>query len=87
MSAGFQAGWCHTVWAWCLSSLVLSEDLAHIIFTDLQCRRGEMGVAGGVNGVFQTCSRTHSDRLPVVDSPQCWGWCLVVGDVFQTFPH
>ncbi len=31
---------------------------------------------------FQTCSRTHSDRLPVVDSPQCWGmvscnwWCL-----------
>ncbi len=31
---------------------------------------------------FQTCSRTRSDRLPVVDSPQCWGmvscnwWCL-----------
>ncbi len=22
---------------------------------------------------FQTCNRTHSDRLPVVDSPQCWG--------------
>ncbi len=22
---------------------------------------------------FQTCSRTRSDRLPVVDSPQCWG--------------
>ncbi len=34
---------------------------------------GERGVAGGVNGVFQTCSRTHSDHLPVVDSPQCWG--------------
>ncbi len=31
---------------------------------------------------FQTCSRTPSDHLPVVDSPQCWGmvscncWCL-----------
>ncbi len=22
---------------------------------------------------FQTCNRTNSDRLPVVDSPQCWG--------------
>ncbi len=21
---------------------------------------------------FQTCNRTHSDRLTVVDSPQCW---------------
>ncbi len=43
---------------------------------------GEMGVAGSVYGVFQTCNRTHSDRLPVVDSPQRWGmvscswWCL-----------
>ncbi len=31
---------------------------------------------------FQTCNRTHSDRLPVIDSPQCWRmvscnwWCL-----------
>ncbi len=22
---------------------------------------------------FQTCSRIHSDRLPVVDSSECWG--------------
>ncbi len=22
---------------------------------------------------FQTCNRTHSNRLPVVDSPECWG--------------
>ncbi len=22
---------------------------------------------------FQTCNKTHSDGLPVVDSPQCWG--------------
>ncbi len=31
---------------------------------------GERGVAGGVNGVFQTRSRTHSAHLPVVYSPQ-----------------
>ncbi len=46
---------------------------------------GESGVvSGGVNGCvekcsgrvwvfFQTCSRTHLDRLPVFDTPQCWG--------------
>ncbi len=47
-------------------------------------------IAGGGGGLqevwmvsFQTCSRTHSDRLPVVDFPQCWGmvscngWCLL----------
>ncbi len=45
---------------------------------------GERLVAGGVDGCvercsgrvwffFQTYSRTHSDHLPVVDSPQCWG--------------
>ncbi len=22
---------------------------------------------------FKNCSRTHSARLPVVDSPECWG--------------
>ncbi len=43
--------------------------------------------------IFQTCNRAHSDRLPVVDSPQCWGGggggggCLVVGDLLQTFSH
>ncbi len=31
---------------------------------------------------FQTCSRTHSDCLPVVDYPECWGmmscnWCCL----------
>ncbi len=45
------------------------------------------GVQSGCGVFFQTCSRTHSDRLPVVDCPQCWGWGLVVGDLFQTFPH
>ncbi len=31
------------------------------------------GVQGGCVFFFQTCSRTHSGRLPVVDSPECWG--------------
>ncbi len=39
VSTGFQTGWCHTVRVWCLSSPVLSKDLAHIIFTYL-CRVG-----------------------------------------------
>ncbi len=38
VSTGFQAGWCHTVWAWCLPSLVFPEDLSHIFFTDLKYR-------------------------------------------------
>ncbi len=33
-----------------------------------------VGRAGGVlMKFFQICNRTHSDCLPVVDSPQCWG--------------
>ncbi len=43
VSTGFQTGWGHTVWAWFLSSLFLSEDLSHIIFTDLECRCGGDG--------------------------------------------
>ncbi len=45
---------------------------------------GERRVAGGVNGCvercsgwvcffFQTYSKNHSNSLPVVDSPECWG--------------
>ncbi len=34
--------------------------------SSLICSAG-VGVAGGVNGVS-----SHSDCLPVVDSPQCW---------------
>ncbi len=60
---------------------LLLEYLAHFVFADLNCRCGGWGgVTGGVNGgvewcgvFFQTCSRTHSYRLPVVDSPPCWG--------------
>ncbi len=32
------------------------------------------GVQGGCGVFFNTqFFRTHSDRLPIVDSPQCWG--------------
>ncbi len=31
------------------------------------------GVQGGCGVFFQTCSKRHSNRLLVVDSPQCWG--------------
>ncbi len=31
------------------------------------------GVHGMCGVFFQTCSRTLSNHLPVVDSPQCWG--------------
>ncbi len=31
------------------------------------------GAQGRCGVFFQTWSRTHSDRLPVADSPQCWG--------------
>ncbi len=31
------------------------------------------GVQGGCGVFFQTCNGTYSNRLPVVDSPQCWG--------------
>ncbi len=41
-------------------------------------------VQSGCGVFFQTRSITNSDRLPVVDFPQCWGWCLVVGYLFQT---
>ncbi len=44
-------------------------------------------VQSGCGVFFQTCNRTHQNHLPVVDFPQCWGWCLVVGYLFQTFPH
>ncbi len=40
-------------------AFVLSEDLAHVIFTDLKCTRGGGGVAGGVNG----CVDRWSERV------------------------
>ncbi len=84
VSTGFQTDWCNTIWAWCFFPLLLPEDLGTSSSLIWSVGVGERGVAWGVNGyvercservwgVFQTCSRTHSDRLPVVDSPQCWG--------------
>ncbi len=72
VSTGFQTDWWHTVWAWCLS-LVLSEDLAHIIFTDLECRCGGDGGCWKCLWCFQTCNRTHSDRAC------CW-FSTALGD-------
>ncbi len=31
------------------------------------------GVQSGCGVFVQTCNKTHSDRPPVVYSPQCWG--------------
>ncbi len=50
-----QAG-VNTVWAWCFFPFLLPEDLAYLMFTDLNCRCGERGVAGGVNGCVERCS-------------------------------
>ncbi len=34
---------------------LLPEDLVHLIFSDLNCRCGEEGVAGGVIGCVERC--------------------------------
>lgn len=62
-STGVQTGWCHTIWAWCLSSLVLSEDLTHIIFTDLKHRRGR----GGLQEVLMVVWRDGQSVCTVLD--------------------
>ncbi len=31
------------------------------------------GVQGGCGVIFQTYSKRHSNRLPGIDSPECWG--------------
>ncbi len=33
-----QIDWCNTVWAWRFFPFLLPEDLAHLIFADLNCR-------------------------------------------------
>ncbi len=68
VSTGFKAGWWHTFWYF--PSFALSEDLAHVIFTDFQCSVGERGllevlmvvwrgVLGGCVVFFQTYSKIH----------------------------
>ncbi len=34
---------------------------------------------------LQTCNKTRSDCLPVVDSPLCWGCVLQLGMSFRPF--
>ncbi len=80
VSTGFQTGWCHTVWAWCLSCSFWRPGAHHLHWYGVQVW-GRWGLLEVLMVFFQTCNRTHSDRLPVVDSPQCWGmvscsWCL-----------
>ncbi len=43
VSTGFQAGWLHTICAWCFPSFALFEDLTHVNFSYLQCRCGGEG--------------------------------------------
>ncbi len=54
------------------------------VSADLNCRCGGevgfwrcewlcRGVQSGCGVFFQISNRTHSDCLPVVDPPQCWG--------------
>ncbi len=71
VSTGFKAGWSHTFWSWCFPSFILSEDLAHVIFTYFLVqvwRRGGLlevlmvvwrGVQGRCGVFFQTYSKTH----------------------------
>ncbi len=47
---------CNTIWDWFFYPFLLPEDLAHIVFTDLKCRCGGEGGAGGFNGCVEWCS-------------------------------
>ncbi len=53
----------------------------HLLLSAVQMW-GRGGLQEGWMVFFQTCNRTHSDRLPFVDSPESWGrvscnwWCL-----------
>ncbi len=39
----FRLGSCNTIRAWCFISLLHPEDLAHLVFADLNCRCGGEG--------------------------------------------
>ncbi len=80
--------WRHTVWAWWPPSLVLFEDLAYVIISYLQCSCGGERVAGGVNGVFfKPAVELVQIVCQLLILQNAGGWCLVIGDVFHTFPH
>ncbi len=61
---------CHSLRDKKLISLVLSNAISPssiINSWNLSCSQEVWMV------FFQTCSKTHSARMPVVDSPECWG--------------
>ncbi len=77
-----------SVWAWCLPSFVLSEDLVHVIFTYFQCRCGEEGSCRRCEWCFFKPAVEFIQivcQLLILQS--AGGCCLVIGDVFQTFPQ
>ncbi len=80
VSTGLKTDWCHTIWAWCLPSGT-RPGTRHPLLSAVQVW-GRGGLQEVWMAFFQTCNRTYSDRLPVVDSPQCWGmvscnwWCF-----------
>ncbi len=90
VSTGFQAGWCHTVWAWCLPSLVHSEELVDVFFTYLQykCRCGREGGCRRCEWCFfKPAIKLIQMVCQLLILHSAGGWCLVTGDDFHTFPH
>ncbi len=51
---------------WCTGRRAVCK-VGEVLMVVWRCPAVQCGV------FFQTCNRTHSNRLPVVDSPQCWG--------------
>ncbi len=97
VSTVFQTDWCNTIWAWWFFSFSASgrPGALRLRWSDLQLwGRGGLlellmvvwrGVQSGWWVFFQTCNRTHLNRLPVVDSTQWW-WmvscsCLSLSDL------
>ncbi len=77
-------------WAWCLPSLVHSEDLAHVVFTYLQykCRcGGEGGCRRCEWCFFKPAIELIQMVCQLLILHSAGGWCLVTGDDFHTFPH
>ncbi len=64
------------------------EDLAHVIFSYLQCR---CGGEGGCRRCEWCFFKPAVELIQIVCQllilHSAGGWCLVTGDVFHTFPH
>ncbi len=74
---------------------LLLEDLAHFVFADLNCRCGGWGgllevlmvVWSGVGCFFKPAVELIHIVCQLLILHRAGGWCLVVGYLFQTFPH